>query len=212
MATLYLKYYDTAKAGAPGDQHRMEHRIGLELLSYGLQDLFQISIPADEISDHIQTEKLGKPFLDEYPDIHFNISNCDGLVACALDKDPIGVDAEKTRRCPESVFRRLFTDEERAFFDDMAKTEELRVEWFLRFWTLKESYIKQNGAGLTMPLSSFSFTFDLSCDPMKIICSEPGFCFSQYQLESGHILSVCTVSKPDSPKLVFPFHQSEGAH
>lgn len=182
----------------------MEHNIGLALLSHGLQELYQITLPQDRISEHIQFGEHGKPFLTGYPDIHFNISNCDGLVVCALDTQPIGVDAEKPRRCPESVFRRLFTEEERVFFESVATTEELRREWFLRFWTLKESRIKQSGHGLFMPLNSFSFSFDLSAEPMKIICSDANIWFSQFTLESGYMISVCTTTAQSAIALRYP--------
>ena len=42
----------------------------------------------------IETEEKGKPFFPDHPEIHFNLSHCKYAVACALDRAPVGVDAE----------------------------------------------------------------------------------------------------------------------
>lgn len=40
----------------------------------------------------------GKPSLQEYPDIHFNLSHCRSIVACAVDNAPVGIDVEDLGR------------------------------------------------------------------------------------------------------------------
>ena len=42
----------------------------------------------------IETGEKGKPFFPDYPKFHFNLSHCKYAVACALDRAPVGVDAE----------------------------------------------------------------------------------------------------------------------
>ena len=46
----------------------------------------------------IETGKKGKPFFPDHPEIHFNLSHCKYAVACALDRAPVGVDAEALGR------------------------------------------------------------------------------------------------------------------
>ena len=46
----------------------------------------------------IETEEKGKPFFPDHPEIHFNLSHCKYAVACALDRAPVGVDAEALGR------------------------------------------------------------------------------------------------------------------
>lgn len=46
----------------------------------------------------IETGEKGKPFFPDHPEIHFNLSHCKYAVACALDRAPVGVDAEALGR------------------------------------------------------------------------------------------------------------------
>ncbi|MBR6119428.1 MAG: 4'-phosphopantetheinyl transferase superfamily protein [Oscillospiraceae bacterium] len=46
----------------------------------------------------IETGEKGKPFFPDHPEIHFNLSHCKYAVACALDRAPLGVDAEALGR------------------------------------------------------------------------------------------------------------------
>ena len=46
----------------------------------------------------IETEEKGKPFFPDHPEIHFNLSHCKYAVSCALDRAPVGVDAEALGR------------------------------------------------------------------------------------------------------------------
>lgn len=206
MPALYIYPYTPAPSWSAGEIHRFEHKTGLSLLSHGLYDCLHLSIPSSGIDSQLRTDKYGKPFLAEYPAIHFNISHCDQLIVCALDSAPIGVDAEKIQSFPESVPAKLFSDKEQQFFDQVSTSELLRQEWFVRFWTLKESYLKQTGTGLSIPMTDISFSFDCSETLCKITCSEPGVFFSQTKLESRHIISVCTKSPHgtiDPVKVIF---------
>ena len=42
-----------------------------------------------------ETNAHGKPYLVDFPHIHFNISHCPKAIAVAVDDKPIGVDVER---------------------------------------------------------------------------------------------------------------------
>jgi 4'-phosphopantetheinyl transferase len=137
----------------------------------------------------------GKPELGPTPgcDLHFNLSHTRGLVAIAVAVGhPVGIDVEAADRPdigPELAERYFAPDE----VDQLWKAPpERRYEIFLRFWTLKESYIKATGEGLSCPLDSFSFTLD----PIRIafrdaVADEPSrWQFCQQHPTNGHVLAV----------------------
>ncbi|MDR3439528.1 4'-phosphopantetheinyl transferase superfamily protein [Telmatospirillum sp.] len=90
---------------------------------------------------------------------HFSLSNADGLVACAVSDDSVGVDVEKTSRGAEvlDLASSVFSPAEQG--DLMALAEDLRPLRAIQLWTLKEAYLKALGTGLSTPLQSFSLAF-----------------------------------------------------
>ena len=89
--------------------------------------------------------------------LRFNLSHSAGLalIAVAHDSD-IGIDLEQLRAQPD------YADITRQFFS-AAEVEHLSAlpshaqpDAFFTYWTRKEAYVKARGAGLAMPLSSFS--------------------------------------------------------
>lgn len=141
------------------EKYRTEHQKGLELLSYGLKELYQLDISAKQLPDQIEKGTYGKTYLREHPQIHFNISHCDGMAVCAFAEVEIGADAEKKDEVNEKIFRRVFTQSEQELLKSRKENEEEYRESFYRLWTLKESRIKQNGSGMSMSLTDFSFEF-----------------------------------------------------
>lgn len=107
------------------------------------------------------------------PSLRFNLSNCDGLVAClvALDRE-IGVDVEDLeRRGPNlGVADRYFAPLEVASL--RALPEHAQRRRFFDYWTLKESYIKARGMGLAIPLHHFWFTVEPPPAPVRIAFDE----------------------------------------
>jgi 4'-phosphopantetheinyl transferase len=107
----------------------------------------------------------GKPRLVGL-DIEFNLSHTRGLVACAVSQHRVGVDVERIEpgRNLDALARRYFsTSEVDALF---ALPPGERAEHFFRFWTLKESFLKARGDGLSASLDWFSFALD--SDPIRV--------------------------------------------
>lgn len=93
------------------------------------------------------------------PGLRFNLSNSRSLVACVVTRDlDAGVDVEALDRRGDTV----------SIADHYFSAQELRGlraretadqnDHFFQLWTLKESYIKARGMGLSIPLKDFSFT------------------------------------------------------
>ncbi|MCC9600238.1 4'-phosphopantetheinyl transferase superfamily protein [Stieleria sp. JC731] len=104
----------------------------------------------------------GKPEVDAPPSakVPFNIAHTDGLVVCGITDDDsvqsIGVDVESLhRRTTTEVADRYFSEPEVDFLRSQKATEQ--KFYFLKIWTLKESFIKAIGTGLFTPLADFAF-------------------------------------------------------
>jgi len=92
----------------------------------------------------------GKPCLTNNPGIHFNISHSGHYVACATSDEPVGVDVEVFKPIDLALAVRFFTPNEVAYIRSGDQTCR-----FFEVWTKKESRIKREGKGLSMPLPSF---------------------------------------------------------
>ncbi|WP_246070693.1 4'-phosphopantetheinyl transferase family protein [Paenibacillus kobensis] len=95
-----------------------------------------------------------KPYLIHDEAFHYNLSHSGEWVVCAIDSLPVGVDVEQIKPIDLDVARRFFSASEYA--DLMSKPEPEQLAYFYRLWTLKESYIKSVGQGLSIPLDSFT--------------------------------------------------------
>ena len=97
-----------------------------------------------------------KPGLTDYS-IKFNLSHSSGITACALvlERD-IGIDVENnTRKIELDLADRYFSKPESDYLKTCPKGR--RQKGYFDFWTLKESYIKARGKGLSIGLDKFSF-------------------------------------------------------
>lgn len=103
--------------------------------------------------------QFGKPFIANpgYEHLHFNLSHTDGLAACAIGTTShLGIDVERYDRVrdPVSVSTHFFTKREQKYI--LCDDELVQRKRFTTLWTVKESYIKLKGGGLSIPLDSFS--------------------------------------------------------
>lgn len=120
-------------------------------------------------------ESYGRPEVAELPagapDLRFNLSHTEGLVACAVTVGrAIGVDVENVHRTlTHQVPERFFSPQEVADLRALPEGEQQLA--FFDYWTLKESYIKARGLGLALPLGQFTFLRRPGLAP--VICFAP---------------------------------------
>ena len=119
----------------------------------------EADLPGDDLSEiKIAENEHGKPYLPDYPKIHFSLSHSGDRVMCAVSQTKVGCDVEEAG-CTEADIRRIgyvarcLTESER-------KQALADPSSFYRIWTLKESFVKLTGQGLLIPLSSFEITLD----------------------------------------------------
>ena len=128
--------------------------------------------------------KNGKPYLPDYPDIHFNLSHSHDRVMCICTKGMrVGCDVEMVKGGKLKVAERFFTEYEkkrlRSLKDeqgaDGGEAENKNAdELFFRLWTLKESFIKCTGEGLERAIDSFGF-FEEDGE-YRLFFANPGSC------------------------------------
>ncbi len=140
--------------------------------------------------DNYEIEKnyYGKPFLKNIPDCFYNISHSGSWVVAVFDNQEVGIDVEEIKEIDLNIARNYFHPKE---YQAIYKAKEnKRRELFYEFWTLKESYLKYLGYGLSKPLNEFCI--EIIADQIKISDDLLGSVyFSLIDLESGYKLAIC---------------------
>lgn len=118
-----------------------------------------VGVPAERLA--FDANRYGKPSLVGAPDdLAFNVSHAGNLVVLAVSRGrALGVDTETIARGTPltDLAERYFAREEA---DELSShADEHRHVRFFEYWTLKESYIKARGMGLSLPLDRFGFRF-----------------------------------------------------
>jgi 4'-phosphopantetheinyl transferase len=142
------------------DEHRNQYLITRALIRTVLSGYSGI----DPRAWRFATNAYGRPHI-EIPDVlgglSFNIAHTAGLIVCACTAAArVGVDAEIVRlaKAPLEVADRYFSPTEVA--ELRALPLAAQPERFFQYWTLKESYIKATGKGLSTPLDQFTFRLE----------------------------------------------------
>ena len=93
---------------------------------------------------HIERNEHGKPFLADYPEIHFNISHCKSGIAVAVSDHPVGIDIESYREFSDHLLRYTMNEEEQRIIEE----SDDPVRTFTEYWTKKEAVFKLHGTGI----------------------------------------------------------------
>lgn len=89
-------------------------------------------------------------------EIYYSITHSGGYVAVAVAKCPVGVDVEVKDDKDFKVTRRMMAEEDKEYILHPMLSEEKRQIHFRDIWTIKESFLKCTGEGISVPLNSFS--------------------------------------------------------
>jgi 4'-phosphopantetheinyl transferase len=92
--------------------------------------------------------------------IAFNISHTRSLILLGITSNGVvGVDVEncRAREAPLKIANQFFEPKELAELRALPTAQQ--HDRFFEYWTLKESYIKARGIGLSIPLDWFGFQF-----------------------------------------------------
>ncbi|WP_342026016.1 4'-phosphopantetheinyl transferase superfamily protein [Cytobacillus pseudoceanisediminis] len=137
------------------------------------------------------TNEYGKPYiLNKNIGVDYSISHSGSWVVLAVSPHQVGIDIEKVNNIDIKFAKQFFTYEE--YQDLINVPSEERLDYFYVLWTLKESYVKAKGKGLSIPLDSFS----IKINNKNIIKSPPSiYNFNKYQMPDNYKLAVCSIEK-----------------
>ena len=127
-------------------------------LSCGAYLLLKKLLEEENIDEPIiETEKDGKPYISNYEDVHFNMSQSNRMVACAISDREIGIDIEKKDPLIDlKIADTFFINGE---YQTVKKSED-SIDEFFKYWVLKESYMKYTGLGFLLKTDSFEIIDD----------------------------------------------------
>jgi 4'-phosphopantetheinyl transferase len=129
--------------------------------------------------------------------LNFNVAHSHGLIVLAVTAHrSIGVDVEHItqRRVSLDIARRYFAADEVAALAALPRSRQ--HSRFFEYWTLKESYIKARGMGLSIPLDQFAFLFpndravELRIDP-ALADDSKRWQFWQFHATADYLVAVC---------------------
>lgn len=167
------------------------------LTAYGLQKL-----GLDEKGMIYKLNKYGKPYFEDCPDIHFSVAHCREMAVCAFSKSDVGCDIEMIGNPDYNIAEKYFSDCERGYIFGF-KTLEERAKAFFRIWTLKESFVKAVGRGLSLSFKTFSIEPDQLKTQMTCRLEKKKYYFEEYIL--GNYMISCCCEQPgfaEAPELV----------
>lgn len=159
--------------------------LGALLIRYALSQA--CSLPFQDIKIH--RNEYGKPFLSGSPNIHFNLSHSGQWVVLVIGEHPVGVDVEQIKSIDLADFELFFSSDEMKQLSAYEGRQKLAC--FYDLWTLKESYMKALGVGMSMPPNSFSIEFEpsIAVHPRQ---AGQSWHFRQYALDPEYKLSICS--------------------
>ncbi len=137
----------------------------------------------------LHTDKYQKPYLVNHTRRHFNVSHSGSWVVAAFDNTKVGIDIEQIVPIDLAMTNMFFAPEEVEQLENQPSIH--RLSYFYRLWTLKESYIKADGKGLSIPLDSFRF--NLTEDTIHFYSKMDSniWSFSHFPLDPNYKLAVC---------------------
>ena len=154
-------------------------------LSLGAWRLMESSLKQHGVPiENVVIGENGKPGCEG---VYFNLSHSDDMVLCAVSDTLVGCDIEKVTDAPMEVAEHYFSEMECRYIST-AKDSADSDRRFFRLWTMKESYMKMTGEGMSLSPERIEINIDnLTVLRDGVLQS----CELQNSAVKGYEISVC---------------------
>lgn len=160
----------------------------------------------------------GKPYFRYNPELRFSLSHSGDYAICSIGAYEVGNDIERIKSGKESIAQRFYAKEE---LDWINAAQDLREkeERIFRIWTMKESFLKVTGNGMSLPLNSFAIiaaappasdgrAADLELMTIRQNINNISYNIKEYVMpegfseENAYKIAVCSEGRGFAPKLI----------
>lgn len=144
------------------------------------------------IAPEIEWKSGEKPSFKGETGLHFSLSHTEGLALCALSDSPCGTDCERIREVKMRVWQRTMSENELLWADN-------EPQKLFMLWSLKESFLKLSGKGLSLWPGKIEFSFEND----RPLAHEAGV-FSSCAALDGFSFALCAKGEetPKAPEFV----------
>jgi len=180
-----------------GDAHRRLYVLSHALVRTTLGDCLGVEPSALRFG----RTRHGRPYLLDTASsapIMFNLAHSDGVAVLAVTRSrAIGIDVESSRRlpCVDDLLPVALSGDERRDLAQYASEE--RTRRFIRYWVLKEAYLKAEGVGFSTPPADVSFLLG-GTGPYHIVLARPApgalprtWSFRMFEIANDYCVAVC---------------------
>ncbi len=145
--------------------------------------------------------EFGKPSLIGREDFYFSLSHAGDWVVMALSRSETGIDIEQIVPLDMEIARHFFSDSE---YQQLKKVpDHSKLDHFFQIWTLKESYSKMIGQGLSLNTKSYTIQLISGNAAPRLVPPDsfPVF-FRQYDVDADYKLAVCSRESYSSAQII----------
>lgn len=130
----------------------------------------------------------GKPYFRYHPEICFSLSHSGSYAICSIGAYAAGNDIEHARKGSVRIAERFFAKEELDWIHRVESPADME-ERVLRIWTMKESFLKVTGKGMSLPLQDF------------VILMEPGVDTKEFKIRHNVNDKTYYIKEYDMPEI-----------
>ena len=129
--------------------------------------------------------EYNKPYIEDNF-IYFNLSHKDSIVVCTVCDSEIGVDIEKIKEADKKLMFYINKEEEFNNFKNYYSYDDNKA--FYKLWTIKESFMKYLGKGLSVGIKDLV----VKVDPLRIIFKDKKYkVFFKEHLYHDYVITIC---------------------
>lgn len=154
-------------------QDKHAHLFGKLLL---LECFNQYGLSASELSN-IRYNYYNRPYLP-HSSFDFNISHSGNYVICAISRElKVGIDIETIKPVDFNEFTEVMNEDQWKHIVNNENSKEI----FFQYWAIKESVIKADSRGLSLPLKEITIDFSQN----KVHCQSHTWFFKKLEIDKS---------------------------